>query len=322
MSWPHGITARPLEKNDVQAWADLLAAREQVDQGGEHYTSEDLLEELENPQLELSRDTVGLWADGQLVGFGQMYPQTTIFDVDRQGGQGAVHPAWRRRGLGTALMEWLIHRAGELHLANHPDSPGEVRCSTISTNAGAVQLFRGLGFEETRYFLDMKRPLDEPVPAFDVPEGFRLAPFDREYDEALRLTHNEVFRDHWGSTPRDPQSWQSTVIGTRAFRPELSYLVLEGETIAAYVLGYEYVADVEATGVREAHVGRVGTRREYRGRGLARVALAEVLAESARAGFQRAGLGVDADGATGALGLYEGLGFGVHSKWITFSRAL
>ena len=44
--------------------------------------------------------------------------------------------------------------------------------------------------------------------------------------------------------------------------------------------------------------------------------------EAAQAGYERAGLGVDADNPTGALGLYESLGFTVQSKFISYSRPL
>jgi ribosomal protein S18 acetylase RimI-like enzyme len=146
--------------------------------------------------------------------------------------------------------------------------------------------------------------------------------FDPALDEALRLTHNEVFLDHWGFTPRSVESWNARHAGSRSFRGGSSYLVLDGETIAAYVLCYEWDADTALTGIRELYIGQVGTRRPYRGRGLARAALAKVLAEAAQAGYKRSGLGVDADNPTGALGLYESLGFTVHSKWITYSLPL
>jgi GNAT superfamily N-acetyltransferase len=77
------------------------------------------------------------------------------------------------------------------------------------------------------------------------------------------------------------------VTGARAFRAAQSYLVLDGERIAAYVLGYEYVADTAATGIRELYVGQVGTRRDYRGRGAARAALARVMTVAEDAGFGR-----------------------------------
>ena len=322
MSWPEGIEARPIDKADAEAWAELLAAREKVDQEGENYSAEDLIEELDDPHLDAAHDTIGLWAEGRMVGYGKVQVSETVVDVDRVRTEGTIHPEWRRRGLGTTLMRWLIHRAGEMHAAKHPDTVGEVASGAISTNAGADRMLRNLGFEEARYFFDMKRLLDQPVPEVALADGFRLEAFDPSIDEALRLTHNEVFRDHWGSTPRDAESWKVWFTGSRAVRGGSSYVVLDGETIAAYVLGYEWEADTEATGIRELYIGQVGTRRAYRGRGLARAALAKVLAEAVQAGYQRSGLGVDAHNPTGPRGRYESLGFSVHGKWVTYRLPL
>jgi mycothiol synthase len=318
MNWPEGIVARPIDKGDAEAWAELLAAKEKVDQEGEHYNADDLIEELDYPHLDAALDTIALWADGRMVGYGKVQASQSVVEVDRVRTEGTVHPEWRRRGLGTTLTRWLIHRAGEVHGAKHPDAVGEISNGISSTNTGADQMLRNLGFEETRYFFDMKRLLDQPVPDVALPDGFQLQSFDPSLDEALRLTHNEVFQDHWGSTPRDAESWKAWFTGARAFRAGLSYLVLDGETIAAYVLGYELEGHTEATGIRELDIGQVGTRRSYRGRGLARAALAKVLAEGVQAGYQQSALGVDADNPTGALGLYESLGFAVHSKWVTY----
>ena len=318
MSWPEGIEARPIDKGDADAWAELLAAKEKVDQEGENYDAQDLIDELEDPHLDPETDTIGLWAEGRMIAYGKLHAAEAVIDIDRVGTEGTVHPEWRRRGIGTALMPWLINRAGELHAAKHPEATGEVTSTRISTNIGAERLFQKFGFEERRYFFDMKRPLDQPVPEVALEGGLRLVPFDTWMDEALRLAHNEVFRDHWGSTPKDPDSWRTWFTGARAIRGGSSYVVLDGDTIAAYVLGYEYEADTEATGIRELYLGQVGTVKSYRGRGLARATLAKVLRKAAQTGYQRSGLGVDADNPTGALGLYERLGFSVASKWISY----
>jgi mycothiol synthase len=79
--------------------------------------------------------------------------------------------------------------------------------------------------------------------------------------------------------------------------------------VVAYALGYEYEADTAATGVRDCYLGQIGTRRDWRGRGAARALIANTLTIAARDGYQRASLGVDAANPTGALGLYERIGF-------------
>jgi mycothiol synthase len=322
MNWPEGIAARPIDKGDVEAWAVLLAAKEKADQEGENFSAEDLAEHLDRPNRDMSRESIGLWADGRMIGYGIVHVPTSVVDVDRVRTEGTIDPELRRRGLGTALMRWLIQRAGELHAATHPEAPGVVGAGTSSDNVSATSLFEGLGFEPERFFFDMRRPLDQPVPEASVADGLRLTGYDPSYDEALRLAHFEAFSDHWGWTPPTPEMWRSRSIGSRAFRGGQSYLVLDGDTVAAYVNCYEWEADTEATGVRELYIGQVGTRRAYRGRGLARATIAKVLAEGAQAGYQRAGLGVDADNPTGALGLYENLGFTTHKKFTDYALPL
>ncbi|HET6742865.1 MAG TPA: GNAT family N-acetyltransferase [Kribbella sp.] len=322
MNWPEGIEARPLTLDDVDAWVALLAAKEKVDQEGESYDAEDVAEDAQVPGLDLSTDSMGLWADGRLIGYGYAQVSHSVVDVDRVRTSGTIHPEWRRRGLGTQLMQWLITRAGELHTAKHPEAPGYVSSGAISTNDGATALMRSLGFEEARYFFDMRRPLDEPVPNAPLAEGLELTAYDPSYEDELREAHFEAFSDHWGWTRPTVETWRARNVGSRAFRGSQSYVVLDGATVAAYVNGYEYPADTEATGIRELYVGQVGARRAYRGRGLARAALAKVLTAAAQAGYQRVSLGVDADNPTGALGLYESLGFTTRQKFVNYQRPL
>ncbi len=320
--WPAGIDARPIGKADTQAWAELLAAKEKVEQAGENYDAEDLQEELEDPGLDLGLDTIGLWADGVMVGYGKVQAPDSVVDVHRVRSEGTVHPEWRGRGLGAALLDWIERRAAVLHQERRPGTAGEINTMALATNTAADELFTSRGFEACRYFFHMHRPFDTAIPGVAAPEGLRVIAFDPSYDEALRLVHNEVFLDHWGSSPHDPDSWKTWFTGSRAFRPNLSFLVLDGEEIVSYSLGYEWVADTAVTGIREVYVGQVGTRRTHRGRGLAAVTLAKVMAEAAAGGFQRASLGVDAENPTGALGLYEGLGFTTGSKTVSYRRPL
>jgi mycothiol synthase len=321
--WPAWIEARPIEKTDAEAWAELLNDVQQADQNGENYDAEDLLEELSDPKLNAAEDSVGLWADGALVAYGVVNWRKNLVDVDRLNTDSSVRPGWRRRGLGRALMTWMIGRAEALHEKHHPDvADAELNAATISTNTGAEVLFTSLGFKQIRYFFEMKRPFGSPIPVVEVPDGLRMVPFDPQYDEALRLVHNEVFLDHWGSTPKDEETWKVWFTGSRSFRGNLSFLVLDGEEIVAYANGFEYEADTAVTGIREVYVGQVGTVRSHRGQGLAAVALSALMRQAEQDGFKRASLGVDADNPTGALGLYERLGFEQGKKSITYRLPL
>src|SRR5262249_7010286 len=116
------------------------------------------------------------------------------------------------------------------------------------------------------WFCDLPRALAQ-TPPVRVPAGLRLVPFQLAHSEATRLAHNEAFADHWGFTPTSVEDWRRWGIGQRAFRPGVSFLLLDGAEVAGYLLSYEYEAERAATGVREAHVGVLGTRRPWRGGG-------------------------------------------------------
>ncbi len=88
------------------------------------------------------------------------------------------------------------------------------------------------------------------------------------------------------------------------------------------MLSYEFEAETAVTGVRDAYIGQVGTRRPYRGRGAANALLLRMLAAAAEEGYRTASLGVDADNPTGALGLYERLGFKVTRRATAYVRPL
>ncbi|MFF0269057.1 GNAT family N-acetyltransferase [Kribbella sp. NPDC004536] len=313
--WPEGVEARPLDKEDAYAWAELIAAGRRAD--GERAIDglDGLIDELADPGLE----PTALWTDDLMIGFGTVRSEPSVVDVDRVEIKGAVRPGFRRQGIGTALMRWLVGRAREIHTARYPDVPGEVTTTSITSSGGAAELLLGLGFEECRYLFDLRVTFGGAIPQAPLQDRFQLVPFEPTLDEALRRTHNELVVDHWGATPEDAESWTSSITGVPTFRGASSYLVMDGKQIASYVLGYERESE---PGHRELIIGQLGTRHSHRGSGLARAALAKVLSEAAKAGYHCAHLRVDADRPDGALQLYEGLGFELENTWVTYRLLL
>jgi ribosomal protein S18 acetylase RimI-like enzyme len=134
--------------------------------------------------------------------------------------------------------------------------------------------------------------------------------------------HREAIRDHWAATAPDEAMWQQWFTGSRAFRPALSFLMLDGAEVVGYALGYESDADTAAKGFRAAWVGQLGTRRQWRGRGVASALLRQFLATAGDQGCKQAVLTVDSASPTGAVGLYQRHGFVRADTWIRYVRAL
>jgi mycothiol synthase len=315
------LTWRGLTPADAPALARLWAAAEAVDGTGENYDADDLAEELADPAVDLARDTFGvLGPDGEFVASGGLRQSAVVRDVDRIHADGTVLPAARGRGIGRELLARQLTRAREMHRERHPSVPGQFCVGAYEHVPSRAALVRAAGLEPVRWWYDMRRDLTTPLPAVPaVPAGLRLVPYARELDEAVRLAHGEAFAGHWGSTPPDPQRWRHWFTGSQAFRPEHSLLLLAGDEVAGYLLTHHYSADTEATGVREAWVGQLGVRPGWRHRGLGHLLLGSALAVYREAGYARSGLNVDTGNATGALGLYERLGYEVTTRSVTWA---
>lgn len=294
---------RELTPDDVPALTRAYAAVEAVDRTGEHYSEEDVRHEIQDGEAFGALDD-----DGDIVAYARLFgsPQRTHLD-------GAVVPAARGRGLGRRLVEWGEERARALGRA-------ALFIDVHDNNPSKDALVRAAGYEDTRREFRMTRPLDAALP--DVgspPEGLEVTRYSPRRDTAVWHAHREAFADHWGFVAPDAERWAYDYTGTRAFQPAVSWLALDGDEVAGYLLTYFWEADAAASGVREAYVGQLGVRREWRRRGVGGLLLATALRSYADAGYERAVLTVDTGNATGALGVYERAGFAVRdtsTRWI------
>jgi ribosomal protein S18 acetylase RimI-like enzyme len=78
--------------------------------------------------------------------------------------------------------------------------------------------------------------------------------------------------------------------------------------------------EAEDLGRRRAWTEDISTRREWRGKGVASALIAASLRQLAGLGFDEAALGVDLDNPTGALGVYQRMGYEVALRVTQFSR--
>ncbi|MEV6648923.1 GNAT family N-acetyltransferase [Amycolatopsis sp. NPDC051371] len=298
-------TWRPLTREDAQASADLLNAIEAVDGTGEHYTAEDTLQELVDPYADLERGSLAAFDGDTMVGYMKIRFKPSAAEVHRVFLDGGVHPAHRRRGIGTALVEAGVAAAKVLHTRHHPRSKLVVDVHKAEHIAGLAELMRSRGFAPARYFRRMEHPLGDVAPV-DEP---RIEPWSEATDEDFRQVRNEAFEDHWGAVPMPADMWRNKIIN-QTFRPDVSFLFRDAAGVPVGLLvTMSWDADTEATGIRDAHFMVVGTLREYRRRGFAGALLAHALHAAADQGYDQTSLVVDSASPSDASGVFEKAGF-------------
>ncbi|TDE07961.1 GNAT family N-acetyltransferase [Jiangella asiatica] len=308
-----GLTWRPLTLDDVPAWFELVTATEDADDAIERQTAAELADQFKGSWRDPARDSIaGIDADGAIRAYA-----FSVFRPVTEGTQapylvGAVHPDYRRRGVGRALVAWSEARARQQLATAEANLPARIRLFADEHNTGMRRLAEASGYGALRWYVGMRRDLSQPLPDVATPAGLRVEPYSKARDEDVRIAHNQSFaRDHWGSSPVDAEAWALDVVGGEKFRPDWSVLAIDEATdrVVGYLMSGAYDQDWGPQGYTEGWTDLVAVRREWRGRGVAGVLLTAAMRAYAAEGMQYAGLDVDTDNPTGALGVYTRLGY-------------
>ncbi|WP_297344020.1 GNAT family N-acetyltransferase [Amnibacterium sp.] len=291
---PTGVAWRRIGRGDVDSVQEIASAIARVEEPGRPGGRVDLDQQLADVH---PARTVLAERGGVPTAYGLVFVPGSGSAVRLPGG---VRPDARGAGIGRRLLDWQIAAARAVRA--EPTVPISAR-QPVAAEATARLLARA-GFLAERTFLTLRRP-GSPVRPSPLPAGLRAVRFGSEYDEPLRLAKNRAFHGHWGSRPEGADAWARHQLGPWLQR-DLSRLALTDDgDIAGFVVGWD-----EGAAADELYIALVGTDPDWRGRGVARALLADVLGASTAAGRPVAVLHVDGESPTSADRLYASVGFG------------
>lgn len=303
------IELQPARPDDIERLCALHNRAELHDGVPRVLEVQELRDELDDERIVLETDVRLAFVGGQLAGY--VYTRHLPSDVSQERCFifGQVDPAWRGRGVGRTMLQWAIDRATQQLRASTNDLPKYIRIDAYDYIEAAHRLYARMGFTPVRWFEELLRPLTD-LPAPVQVDGIDIVPWPEDRDDECRLAKNAAFEDHWGSTPTSPENWDHLVRGFGS-RTDLSFVGLERSTdrVVAVCLNHRYDADDELIGRRDGWIDTLGTRAEWRGKGLASALVIQSLHAFAAAGLTHASIGVDGDSLTGAARLYRSLGF-------------
>ncbi|MBM4408624.1 MAG: GNAT family N-acetyltransferase [Chloroflexi bacterium] len=323
MSASPTVRFRALELANAPALYALMRACRTADGEPIETTFEEFVHStFQLPTAVAERDSIGAVAEGgELVGYGWLFGREGATRAARLWLLGGVHPAHRRHGIGRALLRAGTARAEEI-LRPHPASvPRHLDVEALPDQAGRIALLESEGFLHVRSFTVMERPIERPIEVAPLEPGLTAVDWRADLDEGARLAHNDAFLDHWGSEPVGPDRWRHLGAAAPGFRADCSSLAIDEDgDVVGYVLS-SAPPGMQAER-RTAWIGTVGVRWGGRGRGVATALLTRSLAAMQAAGFQLAWLYVDAENPTGAVRVYERLGFREARRQLIYSKSL
>jgi mycothiol synthase len=295
-------------ERDYEAFVDLVREANVADRIDWMPSVENLRTDHEHGgEFDPRRDLVLAEIESELVAAAE----TTVRTRDGIGDHhqdGWVRPAWRRRGLGRTLLHWTERRAAEVARVDGRPARRVLSSWPDEEQIGATRLYESEGYRVARYGFQMIRDLAEPIAEAPLPAGLEIRPVLEPDHRRIWDADTEAFRDHWNAgerTEADFESWFATPeLDTSLWR-----VAWDGDEVAGSVMSFIWGEENATLGLERGWLEHISVRRPWRKRGLASALIAESLHALRAAGMTEAALGVDAENVTGALRVYEAMGF-------------
>ena len=285
---------RPV-RDDLEGVFGLLVASDLEEWGESDLQRAELRDAWE--RIDLARDAwLAADAGGSILG---------IAEIRRHGRHDletwiTVHPRHRRLGIGSRLLALVEQRALEL-AATAPDGVQVALHGYLNPQCADIVAFAtARHFTRVRRYARLHLVMTEPPVAPSWPNGIRVRTFrPGEDDRATHAAMEEALATLPGSTPVEFEMW---IARTRApsFDRGLWHLASDGAEVAGSVQGQAH-SDV-------GWIDSLSVRRPWRGRGLGRALLLQMLGEFWRRGLRRVAGAVAGDGLTPPTNLYESVG--------------
>jgi mycothiol synthase len=303
---------RMATRGDLPEVVDLLNACDVAEVGAPDTTADDVESDWGMEGFELARDAwVAVGDDGSLVGYAYTGDQFRSGELEADFW---VHPDRHEPELAARLLNLAERRGRELAAARGYEAPVlDIFC--IGVHRAKRELLLRHGYALSRTVYRMAADLSDGVVALPVPEGIAIRPFRIDVDaHTLYEAMNEAFEDHFRQSEEPFDAWKARLLGHASFDPDLWLLGWQSDELAGAVIAYDH-GDL-------GWVKGLGVRRPWRRRGLGGALLTHAFAALAARGQSRAELGVDAEGETQPLRMYERAGMHVTFTYVLYAKRL
>ena len=234
---------------------------------------------------------------------------------------GFMLPEWRRKGIGRAMLHYNQGRLREIAAEHKNGVPRYFESFASDTEVAAEKLLLSEGFEAVRYGFEMVRPLSEPIVDKPLPEGLEVRPVAPEQYRAVWDANQEAFQDHWGYSPAKEEDYQRW-LNESIFQPDIWQVAWDGDQVVGMVLNFVVEAENEEYNRKRGYTEFICVRRPWRKQGVATALITRSMKMFKEMGMTEAALGVDTQNLSGALHLYESLGFRQIKRHSTYRKSM
>ena len=237
---------------------------------------------------------------------------------------GCLAPAWRRKGIGQALLQWCENRLRVISSAHPVDQAKFFDTFVFQNELGKAVMLEKNGYVPSRYYYEMLRPDLNGIPHYPLPEGLEIRPVLPEHYRLIWEAGIEAFLDHWGYVRPAEEYYQLWLNNKNVFQPQLWQVAwdIAKDQIAGQVRTFIIHEENEKYQRKSGYTEFVSVRSLWRRRGLAHALIACSLAAQKENGMTASKLHVDTENLSGAVRLYEDCGFRIARRNTVYRKPL
>jgi GNAT superfamily N-acetyltransferase len=237
---------------------------------------------------------------------------------------GFLVPAWRRKGIGRVMLQWMESRLREIASAHPVEKEKFFEAGVSQEEQSLATMLEKADYKPIRYFWEMVRPTLDDIPDFPLPEGLEVRPVQADQYRAIWDASNEAFRDHWGFSQPTEEDYQQWLENKTIFQPELWQVAWDVATnqVAGQVRTFIDHARNIKYGHKRGYTEFISVARVWRKHGVARALIARSLRVQKEQGMTESALGVDSENLSGATRVYKDCGFQVVKQGTIYRKPL
>jgi mycothiol synthase len=319
---PNFLFRRFRDERDFGSIANVINASWEADLIDARTSGEDLARTWKHTQnFDPMKDAVLVERDDTVIGYASVTWRHKANNLRVYTHNCFLLPEWRKDELRSAMVRLNEHRLRKI-AAGHRDS--SLKFLEVYANSRPnhwKSVLEAEGYRPSWFLFGMVRSNLQDVPDLPLPEGIEVRPVKQQDLREIWDSAREAFRDGREFTE---EQWSEQEYNRRyeaaTFMPGLWQIAWEGDEVVGGVHNYIDKEENEAFNRKWGHTEQVFVRRHWRKRGIAMALIARSLKILGEHGMTEATLDVDTENPSGALGLYESLGYRPYSEFIFYRK--